>query len=330
MIPTCGGSKPPAPIFDIKKMNNNIFTLKSWIVQNTSTKLEVFVPEYWQLGFQKPATSVMEGVVFFHDDLFLFLTFICFFVLYMLWACLTLFSNKKVGNVSIRFVHASVLEIVWTLIPAMILILIAIPSFSLLYSIDEILDPFFTIKAIGHQWYWSYELIDNENLQTLFNSFLESENGPKNAKFSSISTEGFDSYLVPDDELAARGSNFLSNVRLLTVDNHLWIPTDVPTRIMVSSADVLHSWAVPSLGIKIDACPGRINQTSVLINRSGIFYGQCSEICGVNHGFMPIGILSIDSTKYNSDEFMMSRELISTLDPIIAGVSTVVNELEDK
>jgi len=268
----------------------------------------------------------MEGVVFFHDDLFLFLTFICFFVMYMLWACLNLFSNKKVGNVSIRFVHASVLEIVWTLIPAMILILIAIPSFSLLYSIDEILDPFFTIKAIGHQWYWSYELIDNENLQALFNSFLES----KDAKFTSISTEGFDSYLVPDDELAARGSNFLSNVRLLTVDNHLWIPTEIPTRVMVSSADVLHSWAVPSLGIKLDACPGRLNQTSVLINRSGIFYGQCSEICGVNHGFMPIGILSIDSTKYNSDEYMMPREILSTLDPILAGVSTVVNELEDK
>ena len=311
-------------------MNSDKFTLKSWIVQNTSTKLDVYVPEYWQLGFQKPATSVMEGVVFFHDDLFLFLTFICFFVMYILWTCITTFSKSKVGNVSTKFVHASTLEIVWTTIPAIILIIIAVPSFSLLYSIDEILDPFFTIKAIGHQWYWSYELIDNENFQALFNSFLESENGNKEAKFSSISTEGFDSYLVPEDELVARGSNFLSNVRLLTVDNHLWIPTDVPTRVMVSSADVLHSWAVPSLGIKIDACPGRLNQTSVLINRSGIFYGQCSEICGVNHGFMPIGILAVDSTKYNAEEYMMPRELISSLDPIIAGVTTLVNELEDK
>lgn len=206
---------------------------------------------------------------------------------------MSLFSKVNVGNVAVRLVHASTLEIIWTIIPALILIVIAIPSFSLLYSIDEIIEPLFTIKAIGHQWYWTYELIDNESIQALLNSFLETDN-LGDAKFSAITSEGFDSSLVPEDELDARGYLFKSNIRLLTVDNHLLIPTQVPARIMVSSADVLHSWAVPSLGLKLDACPGRLNQTSVLIKHNGIYYGQCSEICGVNHGFMPIGIVAVN------------------------------------
>ena len=299
--------------------------MNSNFIQSTVERLELYAPKPWQLGFQKPATATMEGVVFFHDDLFAFLTFICFFVLYMLWACLYLFSKSPKVH-SIKFVHASTLEVVWTIIPALILIIIAIPSFSLLYSIDEVIEPLFTFKTIGHQWYWSYELIDNENFQALFNSFVESTSKESaSTNFSVLSTEGFDSYLVPEDELETRGPLFKSNVRLLTVDNHLLIPTQVPTRIMVSSADVLHSWAVPSLGLKLDACPGRLNQTSVIIKRSGIYYGQCSEICGVNHGFMPIGIVAIDfSDKYSSN--LLSRELISTIDPLIAGLVTVGNE----
>jgi cytochrome c oxidase subunit 2 len=271
-----------------------------------------------QVGFQKPATTVMEGIIFFHDDLFVFLTFICVFVLYILWMCIVLFKDAKIAN---KFVHASTLEVIWTVIPALILIIIAIPSFSLLYSIDEVIEPLFTFKAIGHQWYWTYELIDSESLQTLFSKHLKTSENVETS-FSALSTEGFDSYLVPEDEL--KGGK-----RLLVVDNHLVIPTRVPTRILVSSADVLHSWAVPSLGLKLDACPGRINQTSVTIEDTGIFYGQCSEICGVNHGFMPIGIVAMEfADKYTSA--MFSRDLVSTLEAMIAGLVVVLNEAESK
>ena len=298
LIPSCGGSNPPAPIM-FKDL------------------LKVYAPQPLQLGFQKPATSVMEGIIYFHDDLFVFLTFILFFVFYVLWSCLSLFSGAKFST---KFVHASTLEIVWTIIPALILIVIAIPSFSLLYSIDEVIEPLFTFKVIGHQWYWSYELSDGETLDALnTNGVL----GEEESAYSALNTAGFDSYMVPEDELK-RGAK-----RLLVVDNHLVIPTRVPTRILVTSADVLHSWAVPSLGVKLDACPGRINQVSLTIEDSGIFYGQCSEICGVNHGFMPIGVVAMEfANKYASTGF--SRDLISTIEATIAGLTVVVNEVEGK
>jgi cytochrome c oxidase subunit 2 len=276
----------------------------------------------WQFGFQPPATSIMEGIISFHDDLMVFLTFILVSVMYVMTVCIFFFARTKKNNTSIRFNHASTLEVVWTIIPALILIIIAIPSFSLLYSMDEIIEPIFTIKCLGHQWYWSYELLESESLQALLNPFITENNGA--TKFVTSAGEAFDSYMIPEDELYSR-DDLLSQIRLLTVDNHLFIPTEMPTRILVSSADVLHSWAVPSLGVKIDACPGRLNQTSLFIKHEGIYYGQCSEICGVNHGFMPIGIYSSDVT-FTHPIFILSRELISSTDPIIAGLGTLLNE----
>lgn len=280
------------------------------------------VADDWQIGFQKPATGIMEGIVSFHDDLFVFLTLILFFVIYILRVCLNTFSEKQTKGISIRLVHASVLEIVWTIIPALILIVIAIPSFSLLYSIDEIVEPIYTIKVIGHQWYWSYELVESEGFVELLNQL-----SPKgHSSFVATSGEAFDSYMIPEDELferkdIVRGRKF----RLLTVDNHLFIPTEMPSRVLVSSADVLHSWAVPSLGVKVDACPGRLNQTSLFIKRQGLYYGQCSEICGVNHGFMPIGIYSYD-IGFAHSTLILSKELLASIDPLLSGLSAV--ELE--
>ena len=237
----------------------------------------------YQTGFQTAASPIAEGIFVFHDDLRIFLTGILFFVRYIRYACITRFSAKgNVSGTSYRLLHASVLEVVWTIIPALILVVIAIPSFSLLYAIDEIIEPMRTIKVVGHQWYWSYEFLDPEVVSRLYSN--------ESNLFKVEGAGSFDSYLIPQDELDVNDE--LKAYRLLSVDNHLFVPSKMHVRALVTSTDVLHSWAVPSLGIKLDACPGRLNQTSFFIKRNGVYYGQCSEICGVNHGFRPIGIIS--------------------------------------
>lgn len=273
------------------------------------------VAKDWQLGFQLPATAIMEGIISFHDDLFVFLTLVLFFVVYILYICLTRFAEKK-GKFSIKLVHASVLEIIWTVLPALILIVIAIPSFSLLYSIDEIVEPLLTFKAIAHQWYWTYELINTEKFLEILNNLSEKKND-----FVSSTGETFDSYMIPEDELSER-KDLISRHRLLTVDNYLLIPTEVPIRVLVSSEDVLHSWAVPSLGVKIDACPGRLNQGSLFIKWNGIYYGQCSEICGLNHGFMPIGIRAYD-IGFSFNTLVVSREILTSVEPLLSNFSSL-------
>lgn len=237
----------------------------------------------WQLGFQVPASPVMEGLVNFHHDLFFFLTSICCFVFYMLGRSIVLF-NSDTQKKPLIVTHAPLLEIIWTLIPALILIFVAIPSFSLLYSIDEIIEPLLTIKVIGHQWYWSYEFLDPN---ILFKLYFEKTG--QSEKFTPLQVVcNFDSFLLADSFLQKE------SVRLFDVDNRLYVPVETNVRVLVTASDVLHSWAIPALGVKLDACPGRLNQTSLYIKRPGIFYGQCSEICGVNHGFMPIAIVGLD------------------------------------
>ena len=166
----------------------------------------------------------------------------------------------------------TLLELVWTITPAFVLIAIAFPSFKLLYMMDEVIAPSLTVKVVGHQWYWSYEMSD----------FI-TESG------DSIE---FDSYMVPESDLE------LGQFRLLDVDNPLVVPADCHVRLIVTGADVLHSYAVPSLGLKLDAIPGRLNQVSFLAEREGIYYGQCSEICGVWHGFMPITIDAVSTPDF--------------------------------
>lgn len=242
----------------------------------------------WQRGFQRPASPIAEGIVAFHDDLRIFLTGILCFVRYLLVTALRQYSHSGGPSRPVeRLVHASTLEVVWTLVPAFILILIAVPSFSLLYSVDEIIEPLFTVKVIGHQWYWSYEFLDPEVLAQLYNTSLSDGSAPA---FTATGSGAFDSYRLSEEEV--RAGEGLSSYRLLTTDNHLFVPSERHVRARVTSADVLHSWAIPSLGVKLDACPGRLNQASIFIKRPGLYYGQCSEICGVNHGFRPIGIVS--------------------------------------
>nr|YP_010007650.1 cytochrome c oxidase subunit 2 [Cyanidium caldarium]QNR39837.1 cytochrome c oxidase subunit 2 [Cyanidium caldarium] len=225
----------------------------------------------WQIGFQDPATPIMEGIVNLHHDIIFFLIIIIIFVSWILFRTLFLF-NSKTNPVAYNFSHGTFIELLWTLTPSLVLIGIAVPSFALLYSIDEIIDPAITIKAVGRQWYWSYEYSDYVNEE---NEFL-----------------AFDSYILPEEDLE------LGQFRLLEVDNRIIIPVNTHIRIIVTGADVIHSWAVPSLGVKCDAIPGRLNQISFFIKREGIYYGQCSEICGVNHGFIPIVIEAVSFDDY--------------------------------
>jgi cytochrome c oxidase subunit 2 len=222
----------------------------------------------WQFGIQDPATPAAEGMLFFHNYIMFYVVAIGLFVYWMLYAALE--TNSKVPS---KFSHSSTLEIVWTILPAIILVFIAIPSFSLLYALDDSSDTSnCAIKVIGHQWYWSYEFC-----------YTEIKKGGK-LKFGE---DRFDSYMLSTISTMGPGT-----FRLLEVDYRLILPLNSHIRLLVTSSDVIHSWAVPSLGVKIDAIPGRLSQVGLYIKREGVFYGQCSEICGVNHGFMPIVVRS--------------------------------------
>jgi cytochrome c oxidase subunit 2 len=231
-------------------------------------------PEPWQLGFQDPGTPIMEGIIEFHNNLMFYITLIVVVVSWILARCI-IFYNSEANKESEMFTHSTPLEIIWTIIPAVVLMVIAVPSFALLYSLDEMVEPGLTLKVIGHQWYWSYEYSDYLN-------------------FEGSESLNFDSYMLPFDDLTK------GNLRLLEVDNRILLPINTHIRVIVSAADVLHSWAVPSFGIKVDACPGRINQMSMFIKREGVYYGQCSEICGVNHGFMPIVVKGVNLEEFVS------------------------------
>nr|QXJ42325.1 cytochrome c oxidase subunit II [Sepiadarium kochi] len=207
---------------------------------------------HWgQLGFQDACSPLMEQMIFFHDHAMFAIMVVLTMVIYM---SIILMSNKFS---CLNITESQKIETIWTIAPSLILLLLALPSLHLLYLLDETNNPLITIKTLGHQWYWSYEYSDFLNIE-------------------------FDSYMIPSLELN------LGEFRLLETDHHLILPMKANTRIIVSSADVIHSWTVPSMGVKVDAVPGRLNQLMLYPNRSGIYYGQCSEICGANHSFMPI------------------------------------------
>ena len=228
----------------------------------------------YQMDFQDPATPVMEAIINFHHDLMFLLILIVIFTSWMLFRCLYFFT-ESFHPTPTTIVHGTLIEIIWTLTPALILMTVATPSFALLYSMDEVIDPAITIKVIARQWYWRYEYATNELGYDGYNSSL-----------------GFDTYLVPETELQ------VGRLRLLDVDTYLIVPVETHIRLLITASDVLHCWSVPALGIKLDAAPGRMNQTSMYIKRPGTFFGQCSEICGVFHGYMPIVVRAVPMTDY--------------------------------
>nr|WNH20441.1 cytochrome c oxidase subunit II [Schultzidia johnstonensis] len=224
-----------------------------------------------QLGFQNAASPVMEEMLHFHDHTLMIVFLISTLVLYIIIAMVT--TNLT----NLYIIDSQSIEIVWTVLPAVILILIALPSLRILYLTDEISDPHLTIKAIGHQWYWSYEYTDYEDL-------------------------GFDSYMIPTQDLTP------GQFRLLETDHRMVVPMDSPVRILVTAEDVLHSWTVPALGVKMDAVPGRLNQTAFIASRPGVYYGQCSEICGANHSFMPIVVEAVPLEHFESWSSMLLED----------------------
>lgn len=216
--------------------------------------LEFYLMATWSnLSLQDRISPFIEQLNFFHDHTILILIIITILVGYMI---IILFFNNIINR---YLLHGQTIEIIWTILPAVVLIFIALPSLRLLYLLDEINRPSITLKTIGHQWYWSYEYSDFLNIE-------------------------FDSYITPYQEIS------IDSFRLLDVDNRIILPINNQIRILITAADVLHSWTVPSLGVKVDATPGRLNQTNFFINRPGLYFGQCSEICGANHRFIPIVI----------------------------------------
>jgi len=273
--------------------------------------------------FQDPVTPVMYGISALHDHILFFLAVILFVVVYifvttLIWFvydesetpeeyihdngdkyyfqrsmyvyCRVVNGRSSEAYKNHKFMHqwsklnnGTYIEIIWTIIPSIILLLIAIPSFALLFAIDEITLGKLLVKVIGHQWYWSYEV-----------------SGLANVPFNMAN---FDSYMLSDSDLRK------GDLRLLKTDNALILPKNMPILALITSDDVLHSWAVPSFGIKVDAIPGRLSQISLLIKNSGIFNGQCSELCGVNHGFMPIEVWVVDISTFARLEMFLAKPM---------------------
>nr|QXT44559.1 cytochrome c oxidase subunit 2 [Ruptitermes franciscoi] len=213
------------------------------------------------LTLQDSASPIMEQLIYFHDHALMIMLMILTTVFYTM---ISIIQNKQTSRFMLE---GQMIETVWTIAPAIILVFIAMPSLRLLYLMDEIHNPVLTLKTVGHQWYWSYEYSDFTKLE-------------------------FDSYMVQQEDMQT------DTFRLLDTDNRVVLPMNSPIRMIVTAADVLHSWTVPSLGVKTDATPGRLNQVSFSINRTGILYGQCSEICGANHSFMPITIESVSTNQF--------------------------------
>jgi len=221
------------------------------------------MPFWGQLSLQDAASPVIIQLIQFHDHALLVLTLVVTVIAY---ALTTIITNKYTNR---QILEAQEIETVWTILPATVLLFLAIPSLRLLYIIDEITSPSITLKAIGHQWYWRYEYSD----------------------FISVD---IDSYITATEDLNP------GEYRLLETDNRIVLPVGLEIRILITAADVIHSWAVPSLGVKVDAIPGRLNQIGFTILTPGLFYGQCSEICGANHTFIPISIEAIEPRAFTN------------------------------
>lgn len=226
-------------------------------------------PVEWGLGLQPAASPVMEDIHAFHNNLLLpIITVITLFVMGLMLYVMIRF-NRKANPTPSSFTHNTTVEVIWTVVPVIILVIIAIPSFKLLYKADSIADPEMTLKVTGNQWYWTYHY-------------------PDHGDFS------FDANLIEEADLKE------GEVRQLSTDNKVVLPVDTDIRIQVTAADVLHNWAMPAFGIKIDTVPGRLTETWVRITREGTYFGQCSELCGVRHAYMPIEVVAVSKEEFKA------------------------------
>ena len=223
-------------------------------------------PQRWEIGMQAPATPVKDRLSAFHDELLIIIFLITLFVLGLLLYVIVRFHHER-HPVPTRTSHNTVIEMLWTVVPVLILVIIAIPSFKLMYYMDRVPNPDMTIKVTGHQWYWSYEYPDQSGL-------------------------AFDSNLIPEADLKP------GQKRLLDVDNPLVVPVDTTIRVQVTGTDVIHSWFVPSFGVQEYAIVGRLNESWMRVEHPGVYYGECNQICGVNHAFMPIKVVAVSKDEF--------------------------------
>jgi cytochrome c oxidase subunit 2 len=267
--------------------------LNSFIIIWGCTSAHAAKPHAWQMGLQESASPIMDKIHDLHNLLMVIISAIAVGITALLIFVVFRFRASK-NPVPSKRSHNTLLEIIWTLIPVCILAVIAVPSFKLMYFADQPVKADVTVKVTGHQWYWSYEFPDQGI--------------------------NFDSYMIKDEELKP------GQLRLLEVDNPLILPTDTIVRILVTSADVLHSWAVPSMGLKQDSVPGRTREIWVKIKREGVYYGQCSELCGMQHGFMPISIHAVPKDKFN--DWLSENKKQEEPAKIVPAVHTVMGKDE--
>ncbi len=266
-------------------MKNLLFCILSLVSFSAFGKGQ---PTDWQVGFQEAATLRMQEIIDLHVFVFWIITFISVFVFSLIaYACIKF--NSKANKTPSKTTHHPLLEVAWTLIPVVILVVIAIPSFRLLYKQNDFSKIDMTIKATGYTWYWSYEYPDHDGLT-------------------------FDSLMLTAEELSE------DQPRLLTTDNYVVVPTNTNIKVQITAdpAGVIHAWAVPALGVKMDAVPGRLNETYFNIIEPGIYYGQCSELCGQGHGFMPITVKAVSSEEFSSWVESAKEEFAKNKDDFIA------------
>jgi len=278
-----------------------------WFGAGSSVALaEINGPKPWQMGFQDAATKVMEEISWFNDFTLVIVTLIALFVLGLIAACIIKFRASANPEPN-RVTHNTLLEVAWTVIPIFILVIIAVPSFKLLYAqydpskIYEDFDPktekFLTVKVIGNQWNWDYEYAP----------------GGDNEEFGVASEISFTSIMLAEDELGP------DDQRLLAVDSEMVVPVNTFVRVLVTASDVLHAFAVPAFGVKMDGVPGRLNETYFKAEREGVFFGQCSELCGKDHAFMPIGVRVVSAEQFAkwaaaaADDVDAANELLARL-----------------
>lgn len=231
-------------------------------------------PRPWQMGFQEPASPVMEKLVALHNGLLYMAFGVSAFVLFLLIYVCFRFSAKR-NPVPSKTTHNTLIEVVWTVIPILILVAIVIPSWRIIHFMEKAHNPEITLKAIGYQWYWGYEYMDGEGKGIAFESYMKSAD-------------------ATDESLKLKEGE----PRNLATDTVVYLPIDTDVRIFTTAADVIHAWAMPAFGVKMDAVPGRINETWVRITKEGDYYGQCSELCGSKHAFMPIHVRAVSKEKY--------------------------------
>lgn len=254
-------------------------------------------PSPWQINLQGAASPVMESMHSFHFFLLVIIVAVVLLVLALLVVVMVKF-NEKANPVPSRTTHHTMIEVVWTVVPVLILVAIAIPSFRLLFHQLDLPQADLTVKVTGHQWYWSYEY-------------------PDNGAFS------FDSLMVPEAELKP------GQPRLLAVDNDVVVPVNKIVRIQVTAADVIHSFALPSFGVKIDALPGRLNESWFQATKEGIYYGQCSELCGRDHAFMPIAVRVVSEADFNTWLEQAKQKYAQAPAPVRTAAESVRFQLAD-